>query len=637
MDYDKTFWQEARRKSLEPGGFGKDRVHYWSKLLNVNDNDIDTEATVIDIETLPVHADEPQIRLDTDRSFVMYPDGDVHCLQESLNKLLVTLFRRHPSLSYFQGYHDIITVLFLTLPSPLHLPCAEKVSLHRTRDAMGDGLEPVLGLLRFLAKLIAAVDVELAKLLECAAPLPYFALSHLLTMFAHDIPTLPVIQHVFDYLLARPPIALVYLTAAVIIARRDELFALEEDEDGDLGMLHSLLGTLPQVSDEAIPEEVAADFRQERQAEAIDAESCRGPSLDPSPSASGAEREVEQSSCNSVVADDTDTDTLAEFEYYEDTETVLNSDVDADEEPLKLLDFVAPFGSSPGRSGISSLPPSSPESSPHLASASDPLPLDSQSLPQSNPPLQSVFSSPSSSSFSIHTPSSSSHATTLPTRDNLSGSPLFETQSHVDDFDPSKKAKKLPTPLSVLLRDADRLLAAYPPYQGYLQELTNMSSSVSLSNSPNVTPNYSSSPINFLDSSLAPVLSSIMGPSSVVYTWFENPAKLPSDTDAELMVRDTSRIVYPCAPSSNEDEDGEDDGECEKDITGDFTKRRTRFGNGRVLRRPELVFSAGAGAVLVIAIALAMYSNRISRGERLSLDRLLGLLGVWGVRGWINR
>ncbi|KAJ4487462.1 rab-GTPase-TBC domain-containing protein [Lentinula lateritia] len=560
MNYDKTFWQEARRKSLETGGFGKDRVHYWSKLLNVNDSDVDTEATVTDVETLPVHADEPQIRLDTDRSFVMYPDGDVHCLQESLNKLLVTLFRRHPSLSYFQGYHDIITVLFLTLPSPLHLPCAEKLSLHRTRDAMGDGLEPVLGLLRFLAKLIAAVDVELAKLLKCAAPLPYFALSHLLTMFAHDIPTLPVIQHVFDFLLARPPIALVYLTAAVILTRRDELLALEEDEDGDLGMLHSLLGTLPQVSDEAIPGEVAADFRQEHQAEAVNAESCRGPSLDPSPSASGAEMEVEKSSCNSVVADDTDTDTIAESEYYEDTETVLNSDIDADEEPLKL-DFVAPSSSSPGRSGILSLPPSSPESSPRLASASDPLPLDSQSLPQSNPPLQSVSSSPSSSSFSIHTPSSSSPATTLPTRDNLS------------------------------------------------------------------------------DSSLAPVLSSIMGPSSVVYTWSEDPAKLPSDTDAELMVRDTSRIVYPWDPSSNEDEDGEDDGEVEKDITGDSMKRRTRFGDGRVLRRPELVLSAGAGAVLVIAIALAMYSNRISRGERLSLDRLLGLLGVWGVWGWnwINR
>lgn len=55
-------------------------------------------------------------------------------------------------------------------------------------------------------------------MLENVAPLPYFALSNLLTLFSHDMPTLPLIQHVFDYLLARPPIASVYLAAAVCLA-----------------------------------------------------------------------------------------------------------------------------------------------------------------------------------------------------------------------------------------------------------------------------------------------------------------------------------------------------------------------------------------------------------------------------------
>lgn len=47
------------------------------------------------------------------------------------------------------------------------------------------------------------------------SPLPYYALSNLLTLFSHDMPTLPLIQHVFDYLLCRPPIITVYLAAAV--------------------------------------------------------------------------------------------------------------------------------------------------------------------------------------------------------------------------------------------------------------------------------------------------------------------------------------------------------------------------------------------------------------------------------------
>ena len=47
------------------------------------------------------------------------------------------------------------------------------------------------------------------------SPLPYAALPHLLTLFAHATPTLPLIQHIFDYILVRPPLIIVYLVAAV--------------------------------------------------------------------------------------------------------------------------------------------------------------------------------------------------------------------------------------------------------------------------------------------------------------------------------------------------------------------------------------------------------------------------------------
>ncbi|KAJ4479923.1 rab-GTPase-TBC domain-containing protein [Lentinula aciculospora] len=614
MDYDKTFWQEAKLKSLEPGGFGKDRVHLWAKLLNVNVN-IDTEITVTDFETLPVHADEQQIRLDTDRSFVMYPDGDVQGHQESLNKLLVSLFRRHPSLSYFQGYHDIITVLFLTLPPSLQFPCAEKISLHRTRDAMGNGLEPILGLLRFLAKLIAAVDAEFAKLLKRAAPLPYFALSNLLTMFAHDVPTLPLIQHVFDYLLARPPIALVYLTAAVILARRDELVALDEDEDGDLGMIHSVLGALPHMSDDPISGETVIEFQNEHRAEAVEAENSRQPSLHPIPDTDADTSRDEFY----LIADETDTDTIAESESYEDTETMLGSDVDtnSDSGPLKLSDLSAsPLGRS--------------RTSPLREFLHRPSLLSEHFLNESQTQLhqnfyQSSSSSPSASQSSrIDSPHSlslsSSDMTNLPARDTSSSS-LFETQLPLNGITPPKRAKK-PIPLSAFLREADRLMEAYPPYQGYSNNL-----------SPSSSPSNSSTSLSSVKSpgsSLAPVLSSIMGPLSVVYTWSEDPTKLPSDTDAESMIRDTSRVVYPW--DGQEDVDEFEQGE--KENTCDSTRPRRRFEDGRVLRRPELVLSVGAGAVLVIAIALAMLSNRGTRGERQSFEKLLGILGVWGAWGW---
>lgn len=45
------------------------------------------------------------------------------------------------------------------------------------------------------------------------APLPYFALLNILTLISHDMPTLSLIQHVFDY--CRPPISAGYLAAVV--------------------------------------------------------------------------------------------------------------------------------------------------------------------------------------------------------------------------------------------------------------------------------------------------------------------------------------------------------------------------------------------------------------------------------------
>ncbi|KAL4079648.1 rab-GTPase-TBC domain-containing protein [Scleroderma citrinum] len=197
------------------------------------------------------HPDERQIKLDTDRSFVLYPldssSASRDVLQNDLHALLLSLFRKRPSLHYFQGFHDVISVLFLTLPRPLHLSCVEKMALHRVRDSMGIGLEPVVGLLRILRNLLRLVDPEYAGLLESTSPLPYHALSNLLTLFSHDIPTLPLIQHVWDFLLAREPLAVVWLAAAVILYRKPSIQRLvEQDEEG---MIHSLLGALPELVD----------------------------------------------------------------------------------------------------------------------------------------------------------------------------------------------------------------------------------------------------------------------------------------------------------------------------------------------------------------------------------------------------
>ncbi|KAJ4300466.1 GTPase-activating protein gyp8 [Collariella sp. IMI 366227] len=71
---------------------------------------------------------------------------------------------------------------------------------------------------------------------------PFFALSGTLTMYAHDITSQGEIARLFDVLLAREPVFTVYLFAAMVCARREELFDTPRDEPE---MLHSILSKLP--------------------------------------------------------------------------------------------------------------------------------------------------------------------------------------------------------------------------------------------------------------------------------------------------------------------------------------------------------------------------------------------------------
>lgn len=130
------------------------------------------------------HADEHQVALDARRAFVTYPRGlsgsSKAAMQEDLHALICSVLQQHPRLSYFQGLHDIATVLYLTLMRRVPYPsdpseddkkdwdmltqATKIVCLYRVRDAMGSGLAPMMGMLRLLRRLLAAADPQLYRL-----------------------------------------------------------------------------------------------------------------------------------------------------------------------------------------------------------------------------------------------------------------------------------------------------------------------------------------------------------------------------------------------------------------------------------------------------------------------------------------
>lgn len=154
------------------------------------------------------------------------------------------MLRRHPALSYFQGYHDIVQVFYLVLGTRAAPQAAARLSLLRIRDFMLSSLEPAIAQLELLRPLLRHADPELyAHLPQSSAT---FALAGTITMFAHNIQEYKDITRLFDFFLARHAVMPLYFFAAVVLSRREELLDIDkEDED----ILHVMLGKLPQPFD----------------------------------------------------------------------------------------------------------------------------------------------------------------------------------------------------------------------------------------------------------------------------------------------------------------------------------------------------------------------------------------------------
>lgn len=158
--------------------------------------------------------------------------------------IIVKVLRLNPMLHYFQGYHDIAQVFLLVLGEEAAFSAVSRMSLLRIRDYMLSSLSPATKHLQLIPAILRCADAELADHLSSTPP--YFALSAVLTLYAHDVQKYSDIARLYDFILAHEPVYAIYLFAALIISRRPELIEIAaEDHD----MLLFTLSKLPQPLD----------------------------------------------------------------------------------------------------------------------------------------------------------------------------------------------------------------------------------------------------------------------------------------------------------------------------------------------------------------------------------------------------
>jgi TBC1 domain family member 20 len=158
--------------------------------------------------------------------------------------LIARTLRSHPMLCYFQGFHDIVQVLMLVLGADIAYKAVEAVSLLRIRDYMLPSMTPALKHLQVLPVILRAADFPLAQ--HLTLPHVHYALPAALTLYAHEIEQYSDIARLFDFILAHEPVMSIYLFAAIILSRREQLLEIPADEHD---MLFFTLQKLPQPLD----------------------------------------------------------------------------------------------------------------------------------------------------------------------------------------------------------------------------------------------------------------------------------------------------------------------------------------------------------------------------------------------------
>lgn len=164
--------------------------------------------------------------------------------KEQLSDLIVSTLRKHPLLSYFQSYHDVVQVLLLVLGQNRAAQAVPRMSLLRLRDYMLPTIVPARKHFELVSAVVSIADPELAN--HIAEAENSFALSATHSLFAHDIQDYREIARLYDFLLAHEPVMSIYLFATITISRRSELLELEPDESD---ILTYMIAKLPQTLD----------------------------------------------------------------------------------------------------------------------------------------------------------------------------------------------------------------------------------------------------------------------------------------------------------------------------------------------------------------------------------------------------
>ncbi|KAL3108528.1 hypothetical protein niasHT_015450 [Heterodera trifolii] len=236
-------------------------------------------ATVFDfsLDRLRAHKEWNQVELDVARTLARFPpnidEDERECLQNELTPLIVRILCENEDFRYYQGFHDVCLTFLLVLGADSALQVTRDIC---ARGAFHNYLccsleESAMRELQDLYVLLFLHDQEVEKRLRSAELGTLFALSWPLTWFSHALQNYSQVVLFFDLFLSSHPLMPIYVSAALVSERREEVLGCEVE----MPSLHQLLNHIPstinchRVADAAralmdrYPPTVICEFREE--------------------------------------------------------------------------------------------------------------------------------------------------------------------------------------------------------------------------------------------------------------------------------------------------------------------------------------------------------------------------------------
>ena len=141
-------------------------------------------------------------------------------------KILDCFFSKKPDLKYIQGFHDVASVFIVLFGNNQGYYLMEKAGTTYFRDFLTNDIG-TLGILisELVLSLLIKKDPQFEKIFECfrEVNLIIFIIPWVLTWFSHVFSSIKTTCRIWDYILCTGPHGIIYLTAGLILATKDEL------------------------------------------------------------------------------------------------------------------------------------------------------------------------------------------------------------------------------------------------------------------------------------------------------------------------------------------------------------------------------------------------------------------------------